>query len=156
MVIVHNGRHCNCGRNGCWEAYASATGLINLTKEAIEKENPLQSFMLKSVNGDVSKVNGITAFNAMREGDKVGTAVVKEYIGYLATGIVNVINIFQPDVLCIGGGISKEGDNLITPLMKIVEKERHTKHNDKQTLVCVAMLGNDAGVIGAAFLGNLA
>jgi glucokinase len=156
MVIVHGGRQCNCGRKGCWEAYASATGLINLTKEAIEKENPLQSYMLKSVNGDVSKVNGITAFNAMRAGDKTGTAVVKDYIGYLATGIVNVINIFQPDVLCIGGGISKEGDNLIVPLMKIVEKERYTKHNDKQTVVCTAKLGNDAGVIGAALLGNLA
>lgn len=155
MVIVHNGRHCNCGRNGCWEAYASATGLINLTKEAIAEENPLHSLMLKSIDGDLNKVNGITAFNAMREGDEVGKAVVDEYIGYLACGITNVINIFQPDVLCIGGGISKEGDNLLVPLKKIVEEERYTKHNAKQTEICVAKLGNDAGVIGAAFLGNL-
>ena len=154
MVIVHNGRHCNCGRNGCWEAYASATGLINLTKEAIEKENPLQSFMLKSVNGDVSKVNGITAFNAMREGDKSGREVVDKYIKYLALGITNTINIFQPDILCIGGGVCNEGDPLLLPLKEIVAKEVYTKNSAKNTEIVIAKLGNDAGIIGAAFLGQ--
>lgn len=154
MVIEYNGRSCPCGRKGCWEAYASATGLINMTKEAIEAPENKDSYLYKSVDGDVSKVNGITAFDAMRNNCPVGKAVVDKYIGYLACGLVNVINIFQPDILCIGGGVSHEGDNLIKPLMKIVEQERYTKHNAKQTKVCTAMLGNDAGIIGAAFLGK--
>ena len=74
------------------------------------------------------------------------------YFGYLATGLVNIINIFQPDVLCIGGGISNQGENLLRPLRKIIEEERYTKHNDKQTILCTCTLGNDAGIIGAAFL----
>lgn len=154
MVISYDGKECACGRKGCWEAYASATGLISLTKEAILTEKPDFSYMLKSVNGDMTKVNGITAFNAMRAGDAAGKEVVNKYIGYLACGLINVINIFQPDVLCIGGGISREGETLLAPLRTIIEKERYTKHNAKQTLVCAATLGNDAGIIGAALLGK--
>lgn len=152
IVIEHNGRQCGCGRKGCWEAYASATGLINMTKEAIENPENKDSYLYKSVDGDVSKVSGITAFDAKRHDCPVGKAVVDTYISYLACGIVNVINIFQPDVLCIGGGISNQGDNLLKPLMKLVEAERFTKHNAKQTKVCTALLGNDAGIIGAARL----
>ena len=152
MVIEKDGRQCGCGRKGCWEAYSSATGLINMTKEAI-LANP-QSYLAQSVGGDLSNVNGITAFDAMRQGCPVGIKVVDEYISYLACGLVNIINIFQPEILCIGGGISYEGDYLIKPLMKIIEEERYTKHNAQQTEVCVATLGNDAGIIGAAFLGK--
>lgn len=152
MVIVKDGKECACGRRGCWEAYASATGLISLTKEAILKEKPDYSYMLKLCNGDINKVNGITAFKAMREGDELGKQVVDTYISYLACGLINAINIFQPDVLCIGGGISNEGEKLLAPLRTIIERERYTKHNDKQTLLCTCTLGNDAGIIGAAFL----
>lgn len=152
MVIVKDGNQCGCGRKGCWEAYASATALINMTKEAIKNEKPEFSYMLNAVGDDLDKVNGKTAFDAMRDGDATGTEVVNKYIGYLATGLINVINIFQPDVLCIGGGISKEGETLLGPLRAIIEQERFTKHNDKQTLVCAASLGNDAGIIGAAML----
>lgn len=152
MVIQKDGRQCGCGRRGCWEAYSSATGLINMTKEAI-MANPT-SYLAQSINGDLNKVNGKTSFDAMRQGCPVGTAVVDEYINYLACGITNIINIFQPEILCIGGGISQEGDYLIKPLKHIIECERYTKHNEKQTQVCVATLGNDAGLIGAAFLGK--
>lgn len=152
MVIVKGGKECACGRNGCWETYASATGLINLTKEKILTEKPEFSYMLKKCDGDITNVSGRTAFDAMRDGDPLARQVVDEYISYLATGIVNIINIFQPDVLCIGGGISNEGDNLLVPLRGIVEHERYTKHNDKQTVICKCALGNDAGIIGAAYL----
>ncbi len=152
IVIQKDGRQCGCGRKGCWEAYSSATGLINMTKEAIA-ENP-NSYLAQSVGGDISKIDGVTAFNAMRQGCPVGQAVVDEYISYLACGLVNIINIFQPDILCIGGGISNEGEALLKPLMKIIEEERYTKHNAKQTKVCIATLGNNAGIIGAAFLGK--
>ena len=111
--------------------------------------------MLSLCDGDINKVNGRTAFDAMRAGDSDGKAVVEEWISYLACGIINVINIFQPDVLCIGGGISNEGETLLAPLRSIVERERYTKHNPKQTVICKATLGNDAGIIGAAFLSNI-
>ena len=150
MVIVKDGVECGCGRKGCWEAYASATALIRMTKAAIRNEKAEFSYMLNAVEGDIEKVDGKTAFDAMLAGDNTGTAVVKEFIEYLATGIINVINIFQPDVLCIGGGIANQGENLLGPLRTIVERERFTKHNDKQTKICVATLGNDAGIIGAA------
>ena len=108
--------------------------------------------MLNAVEGDLNNVTGKTPFDAMFAGDATGKAVVDEYIGYLATGIVNVINIFQPDIICIGGGVCRQGENLLAPVRAIVEKERITKHNDKQTVLCTATLGNDAGIIGAAKL----
>ena len=152
MVIVKDGRECGCGRKGCWEAYASATALINMTKEAIRNEKAEFSYMLHLADDDIDNVNGKTAFDAQQAGDNTGTEVVEKYIGYLATGLINIINIFQPDVLCIGGGIAGQGENLLGPLHTIIEQERFTKYNDKQTKVCIATLGNDAGIIGAACL----
>ncbi len=152
MVIVKDGRECGCGRKGCWEAYASATALINMTKEAIRNEKAEFSYMLHLADDDIDNVNGKTAFDAQQAGDPTGAEVVEKYIGYLATGLINIINIFQPDVLCIGGGIAGQGDNLLAPLRAIIEKERFTKYNEKQTKVCIATLGNDAGIIGAACL----
>lgn len=152
MVIVKDGKECGCGRKGCWESYASATALINMTKEAIRSEKAEFSYMLKAVDGDLNNVTGKTAFDAMLDGDATGKAVIEKYVSYLATGIVNVINIFQPDILCIGGGVSRQGENLLAPVRAIVEKERITKYNEKQTIICAASLGNDAGIIGAASL----
>ena len=152
MVIVKDGKECACGRHGCWETYASATGLINLTKQKILSEKLEFSYMLKLCDGDINKVSGKTSFDAMSDGDPTAKAVVEEYISYLSCGLVNIINIFQPDVLCIGGGISAQGENLLGPVRQYVERERYTKHNDKQTVICACTLGNDAGIIGAAYL----
>jgi len=152
MVIVKDGKKCGCGRRGCWEAYASATALINQTKEAIRNEKAEFSFMLDAVEGDIEQVNGKTPFDAYLAGDLTGKAVINNYVNFLACGIVNVINIFQPDVLCIGGGISRQGETLLAPVRAIVEQERITKHNEKQTKICECTLGNDAGIIGAASL----
>ena len=148
-VIEVDGAQCSCGRKGCFEAYSSATGLIRMTKEAMA-EHP-DSVMNKMAE-ERGKVTARTSFDCMRAGDKYAKAVVDKYIKYLAAGITNTINIFQPDILCIGGGISNQGENLLAPLRTIIEKERYTKHNDKQTIICKASLGNDAGIIGAAFL----
>ncbi len=144
-VIVVDGEPCNCGRNGCWESYASATALIRQTTRAIEA-NP-DSRLAKMANGNVS---GRTAFDAMRAGCPVGKQVVDTYIRYIASGLINVINIFQPEVLCIGGGICNEGETLLAPLREQIEAERYSKYSAKQTRLCVASLGNDAGIIGAA------
>ena len=98
-------------------------------------------------------VNGRTAFDAMRAGDPVGQQVVDTYIRYIACGLVDMVNIFQPDVLCIGGGICNEGDTLLRPLEQYIVKERYSRYSVKQTRLCRAQLGNNAGIIGAAALG---
>ena len=150
-VIVVDGRPCTCERRGCLEAYASATGLITTTREYMEKYK--DSVMWDLVEHDLSKVSGRTAFDAMRKGDKAGKMVVDEYIKYLACGITNIINTFQPDILCIGGGICHEGDTLMVPLKEIVKREVYSRNSAKNTEIVAASLGNDAGIIGAALLG---
>ena len=149
-VIVYDGEDCTCGRKGCWEAYASATALINQTKAAMLKNK--DSKMWEMVGGDISKVNGLTAFDGMRNGDAAAKTVVDNYINYIACGITNLVNVFQPDLLSIGGGISHEGDNIVVPIRKFVERERFSKNVAKQTKINTARLGNDAGIIGAACL----
>lgn len=155
IVIEKDGRQCSCGRKGCWEAYSSATGLVNITKDYIVKarEEGKTTAMEEMIGGDLSKVSARTAFNAMKQGDEVGAAAVDEYISYLACGIVNIINIFQPNVLSIGGGVCNEGDNLMKPLMEKVWGETYTREGTPRTEIKIAKLGNDAGIIGAAVLG---
>lgn len=152
-VIAMGGEMCSCGRQGCWEAYASATALIRQTKQAMIKYP--KSVMWELCEGDINKVDGRTAFDAMRKGDVAGKMVVDKYVEYIAVGVSNNINIFQPDVLCIGGGISKEGDNLIKPIKAFLEGENYARNIEKNTEVKVAELGNDAGIIGAAYLCEL-
>lgn len=152
-VILFNGRHCTCGRNGCWEAYASATGLIAQTKEAMQKTNNHNCPIWTLVNNDLNNVSGRTAFDAMRAGDPIGKAVVDEYIAYLGCGLANCINTFQPDILCIGGGICNEGETLLKPLREYISHEAYTINTSKKTVLCKAQLGNDAGIIGAALIG---
>lgn len=149
IVINVDGELCTCGRHGCWEAYASATALIRQTRQAMVAHP--DSAMWR-ISGTLDNVDGRTAFDAMRAGDPVGKKVVDRYIQYIACGLINVINIFQPEVLCIGGGICKEGDTLLKPLEAHIAKERYSKFSTHQTRLCVATLGNDAGIIGAANL----
>lgn len=149
-VIDPNGPMCTCGRRGCFEVFSSATGLIRMTKEAIEAD---PTSVMKKMTEESGKVSARTAFNAMRAGDKAGKEVVDKYIKYLACGIINTINIFQPDILCIGGGVCNEGDPLLLPLKELVSKEIYTRDSKKNAEIVIAKLGNDAGIIGAAFLG---
>ena len=156
IVIEKGGRQCSCGRKGCWEAYSSATGLVNMTKDAIiaARESGRETAMEEMIGGDLDKVSARTAFNAQKAGDALGAEVVDEYISYLATGIVNIINIFQPNVLSIGGGVCNEGDNLMKPLLEKVWSETYSREGTPQTQIMIAKLGNDAGIIGAAVLGQ--
>ncbi len=147
-VIVKDGRQCTCGRRGCFEAYCSATALIAATKRKFE-ECP-DSIMRELCDGDVNRVGGRTVFAAIKKGDKAAEEVFSEYLGYLACGIANILNVFQPEVLCIGGGISGEKENLLRPLLPLIEKEVYSKDKSLKTDVRIALLGNDAGIIGAA------
>ena len=153
MVIVYDGEQCTCGRKGCWEAYASATALIRQTKAAMQAD--AGSKMWELTGGSLDAVSGRTAFDAMRAGDAAGKAVVDQDIRYIGCGICNVINICQPEVLCVGGGICNEGDTLMKPLCDYIDGQTYGVAQEHKTRVCVAQLGGDAGIIGAAFLGNL-
>ena len=153
-VIVKDGRQCGCGRRGCWETYSSATGLSNMTREKI---NELMLKGIPSVMVDDfragARVSARTAFDAMRKGDKAAQEVVDQYISYLACGITNMINIFQPEVLSIGGGICNERGYLLNPLLAIIDREQYTRDNPRKTVIKIAEMGNDAGIVGAAVLG---
>ena len=153
MSIVYHGEPCPCGRRGCWERYASASALKRLTARAME-EHP-GSILCRVVAENNGKVSGQSAFIAAREGAPVGQSVCDEYIGYLAAGVTNVVNIFQPDTLAIGGGVSNESDEqLLLPLQRLVEQESIPCNRDKRTRIVKAQLGNNAGIIGAALLGK--
>lgn len=154
VVIQRGGRPCSCGRRGCWEAYSSATALTLMTKEKVQecKTQLIPSLMVDEFES-AGKVTARTAFAAMKQGDAPAQEVVDEYISYLACGIVNMINIFQPEILSIGGGVCNEKDYLLKPLMEKVAHEQYTRANDKKTRVVIATLGNDAGILGAACLG---
>ena len=150
MTIKFDGEPCNCGRIGCWERYASATALVNQTKAAMLEHK--DSVMWQLASGDVNNAGGRTAFDAMRIGDKWGSEVVDNYIRYIAIGTTNIVNIFQPEMICFGGGICNEGETLLAPIREHVARERYSKKQEIQTEICRATLGNDAGIIGAACL----
>lgn len=149
MTIIPGGEECACGRRGCWEAYASATALKRQTRRAMEAEP--DSLMWKYAP-QLDKVSGKTPFQAMRDGDSTATLVVESYIYYLSLGLINCINILQPEVICIGGGVSNEGDQLLEPLRKHVEKNSFCIGNIRQPRIELAKLWGDAGLIGAAML----
>ncbi len=153
MVIEKDGWPCTCGRKGCFEAYSSATGMIKMTKLGMQKHP--SSMMWKICGGNLDNAGGKTACDGVRKGDEAAQEVWDKYLDYLACGIVNLMNIFQPEVFCIGGGISKEGEFLLEPLRSRIAKETYSRSGIPQTRIVAATLGNDAGIIGAAFLGSI-
>ena len=150
MIIEKDGADCTCGSKGCFEAYGSATALIRMTRERMEQDK--NTLMWEITQGSIENAKGRTAFDAMKKGDKAATEVVDMYLSYLSCGIIGLINIFQPEIFCIGGGISNEGDNLLLPLKKLVSGSTYGKDAAKQTKLCIASLKGDAGLIGAAML----
>ena len=154
MVIVHDGDLCTCGRRGCWERYASANALIRQTRAAMEAHR--DSAMWRMAGNDLEQVNGRTVFQAMDAGDAAAKAVVDQYIRYLSDGLVNLINLLQPDVICLGGGVSHEREeNLLLPVRSRVREISYDRSMGvPRTDIVTAKLGNDAGMIGAALLGK--
>ncbi len=150
MIIDANGRQCGCGRRGCLEAYCSATALVCESRRMMKLYPDTKLWEL--CGGDLERVDGKTAFDAKRAGDNAGELVVDSFIDYLSVGIANVINIFQPDVVCIGGGVSWEGDDFINPLRKKLGYAAFGT-DTKRTRIELAKFRNDAGIIGAALLG---
>ena len=153
MVIQRGGLPCPCGRHGCWEQYASATALKRMTAAALAAHP--DSILAQVVAENEGRVSGQSAFIAARRGDPVGQQVCDEYVDYLACGVVNVVNIFQPDTLAIGGGVSNEAEEqLLLPVQQRVARESIPCGRDRRTRIVKAELGNRAGLIGAALLGK--
>ena len=150
MSIVMDGVPCTCGKRGCFESYASVTALIRETREELERSPDSAMHAWVSEHG---KISGRTAFECARKGDPAAIRVRDAYLRYVAEGVSNIINMLQPEVLAIGGGISKEGDALLLPVSELVRRDDFNKHMPK-TELRIATLFNDAGIVGAALAGR--
>lgn len=150
MVIQAGGKACTCGRTGCLEAYASATALLRMARQAAEK-NPV-SIMNAMCEKKLENMNGIIPFEAAGMGDEAAIKVVEEYENYLAIGIANVINIFRPEMVILGGGVAAQKENLTKPLEAKVCRLCFGGEHGGIARIVTSELGNDAGIIGAAAL----
>ena len=149
-TLILGGEDCSCGRCGCIECYTSATALIKQTKRAMLGDKT--SKMWQYVNGNIDAVDGRTAFECEKLGDKTAKSVVDTYVMYLGESILNMLNIFRPEAFILGGGISAQGKNLTDRLEKYCEKYDYGYKDAPRTKILTATLGNDAGIIGAASL----
>ncbi|MGE4353251.1 MAG: ROK family protein [Oscillospiraceae bacterium] len=149
MVIVHGGRECSCVRRGCFEAYASVSALISMLRDYIENYPLCPCAVLSRERG---VVDGHTVFLAMDAGDSGAKELYQRYISYLACGVTNLVNIFQPEIVCLGGGISARGERLLAPVREILMREDYARDCAERTKLVAALLGNDAGIIGSALL----
>ena len=143
---------CTCGRRGCFEAYASATALIRMTRQTMDA-HPESALHTVAANGTVT---GRTAFDAAELGDAAAKQVVDDYIHYLAVGIANLTNMFSPQVIGLSGGVANQGENLLRPLRAAVQPMIFgDEYAKKHTTLTTCTLGYRSGVIGAALLNRV-
>lgn len=148
MVIETGGLPCGCGGRGCWEQYASATALIRLTREEMARDG--SGLIRELCGGDPEKVTGRTAFEAARLGDPAARRVLDTYLCNLSAGLVSLIRILEPEVICLGGGVSgAEDDLLLDPLRRRLDT---AFGGEMPAKLIKADLGGDAGIVGAALL----
>lgn len=151
MKIVKDGKLCGCGQRGCFEAYVSATGLIReaVSRLTVNKQN----LLYKMIDGDLMRLEAKDIFDAAREGDAFSLDLVDYEAEYLALGIANILNIINPEVVVLGGGVALAGDILLNPM-----REKMVKYALPVTLeelkIVQGVLGNEAGIKGAVGLFN--
>mgnify|MGYP004674084735 FL=1 len=145
MIIAYDGEQCTCGNKGCFEAYSSATALIRDTKREMQSNKNSAMWNI----GGLDKVDGKTAFDYY-DCDKSAKKVVDNYITMLGVGLVNVANIFRPEVIMLGGGVCGQGEKLVKPLQEYLDKHIFAGDLGPHVPITIATLGNDAGFIGAA------
>ena len=150
MTIRYDGVSCSCGRRGCFEAYASATALIRQARERMGTDGA--TLLWKLCGGDAGRVEARTVFDGAAAGDAACAALLDAYTTYLAEGTANIINLFQPAFLCVGGGVSRAGEALLTPLREKTARRIYSQNAKRNTQIILAQLDNDAGIIGAALL----
>lgn len=149
VIIGENYFECNCGNNGCFETFCSATSVIKYAQKLIEEGR--ESVIYNKSNNDVNNINAKIIFDAYREGDEVAEEIINRFKSYLAIGIAGIINTIDPNIISLGGGLSKSGDIVLDGLE--AEIRRHILYkNEEFADIVIATLGSDAGIIGAAFL----
>jgi glucokinase len=148
MVVVSRGVPCTCGRQGCWESYASITALIRMAEEMAAQ---FPDSLLAEVKRRSGQFNGRNIFDTARQHDEAALKLLDRYYFYVSEGIIDIINVFQPEMIVIGGGISSEGDYLLQPILAHVNKGVYCKQVPLPQLT-IAKLNNDAGLLGAAYL----
>lgn len=149
VIFDLDGVSCTCGNHGCLERYCSATALIRMAREAVS-EHP-DSLILTSVGNDPSRIEAKTVFDAARAEDPLALSVYARYIDCLAQAVASVVNLLDPEVIVLGGGVSKAGSFLLDPLTR--EYTKYVVFNDQpMPPVRLAVLGSEAGIIGAAML----
>ncbi len=148
-VYVGGNTLCSCGRVGCFETEVSASALIRKTEKAIQ-ENPTSA--LAQIKAESGKVDGRTLFEGLKRKDETAQKLFVEFCERLGSGLVNFANVFRPEIILIGGGISAEGELITEPVQKYVDSFIYGGVKVARTIVKCATLGNKAGIIGAAFL----
>ena len=149
VILSLDGVPCTCGNHGCLERYCSATALIRMGREAVAMHP--ESAILQMAFGDPDNINARTVIDAARNHDQVAKEVYSHYISYLAQAIANVVNLIDPEVIVLGGGVSKAGSFLLDPLVN--EYPKYVVYNDQpMPEIKLAVLGAKAGIIGAAML----
>lgn len=144
-LLVLDGEPCTCGRRGCWEVYASATALIRQGREAAAAHPT-------SLLNRYPELTGRDVFDAADAGDEAAQAVLERYYVYVAAGITDLVNILSPEMVLIGGGISRQGERLLRPIRRYVAANCFGGESRPQPIIRAAQLGNEAGIIGAAAL----
>ena len=150
MTLYKGGEQCTCGRKGCFERYASATALIASAKKAMLEDK--NSLMWEYVKGDLDAVDGKVPFECSKKGDSAAIKVIDEYVSNLSEGMISLMNIFRPETIILGGGVSHAGEYLLNKVIDYCEKEDYGYKNAPKTKILIAELGNNAGIIGAAAL----
>lgn len=149
-VICVDGEPCTCGRKGCLEAYVSATALVRDTRRKMQIN--MDSLLWKLCNNDIEKVSSAMLFDAAEQGDPTACEIVDQFTKYLTDGIVNIINIFRPELILLGGGVSNGGSNMVEKINKNLAGQCFAGKYGNIPDVRIAALGNQAGMIGAANL----
>ena len=144
-LLVLDGEPCTCGRRGCWEVYASATALIRQGREAAAAHP-------ESLLNRYTALTGRDVFDAADAGNAAAQAVLEQYYVYVAAGVTNLVNILSPEMVLIGGGISRQGERLLAPIRRYVAANCFGGEERPQPVIQAAKLGNEAGIIGAAAL----
>ena len=146
MTIETQGRRCACGNYGCLEAYASGPNIAQRAREALEAGEP--SVLPAMVGGDLSLVTAQHVYDANDRGDEVAREVVRETARFLGAGVANLLNVFNPDVVVLAGGVTRAGPALFEPLRAEVRRRAFKTAVDAARIVPGTLQGT-AGVVGA-------
>lgn len=147
LVIGENYYDCNCGKNGCFETFCSATAIINYAKKLVDNS----SLIYEMCEGNLENITAKMVFDAYKENDEIAEKVILRFDDYLAIGLSNIINFIDPDVICIGGGVSGASDIILYHIEDRIRKNLPFKESDIADIV-IAKFKNDAGIIGASEL----